>query len=214
MATLRWAEEQQEADIMAQVSLMAARAAAAVPAHIPLVEYALNLNSEEAAPAERESILRSALKANPTWETGYDYLLDLFLIQNNQVELDRAIALTLENRRNHHLANRLFADSAMAKGNVSAAREAYRKASANDDIHALLGFGTASLMLGEWNGAERTAQQLITIGEHAEAAFAILQPCASAKASMRRRGAYLNVPPAVIPSLTKGCAPSYATTMP
>ena len=176
LTTLRWAEEQEDTGLEEGLSACAAQSAVAIPSHIPLVEYALALNSEEDQPERRETVLRAAIAANPNWETGYDYLLDLFLIQGADLKLEQAIQLTLERRRNHHLANLLFAELSMARGQVNLAQEAFRKASAKGDSSALLGFGITSLLLGEWNGTERVAQQLVAAAsdEHTDAAFAML----------------------------------------
>lgn len=174
IATLRWAVEMDDEALVPVIKNWAQQAALAIPEHLPLLEYSLRILQAGEDDHAIEAIARAGVAANPNWETGYNQLLALLVRQERFEDLREAISLTLTHRLNNHLANRLFADQALRDGDIAEAREAYRKASATNDAQALEGYAITSLMLREWNTAERSAQQLITVGEHLPSAMAIL----------------------------------------
>ncbi|TVR43096.1 MAG: hypothetical protein EA402_10230 [Planctomycetota bacterium] len=174
IATLRWGVEQADPDLQPVIKQWATRAAVTLADSQPLLEFTLRHLEPGLDDEAIITVARAGVAVSPNWESGYNHLLRALQRQGQDAELRAAIRLTLTHRLNNHLANRLFADDALARGDIVNAREAYRKASANNDAEALLGFALTSLLLREWNPAERSAQQLITVGEQMGPAAAVL----------------------------------------
>lgn len=174
LTTLRWGVDNAADGDRAALRQWAIRSVEAHPDHVPLKEYALRLLTPGDDDQAIETVASAGIAANPHWETGYHTLLRLYERQQRDADLQRMVALTLQHRPNSLVANRLHAERAFTAGDLAEAREAYRKATADDNTDALLGYATTSLLLRQWSTAERSAQSLLTIGEHVASATAIL----------------------------------------
>ncbi|TVR15457.1 MAG: hypothetical protein EA401_02710 [Planctomycetota bacterium] len=174
LSSLRWAVDNASDDDRAHLREWAIRAVQAHPDHVPLKEYSLRLFTPGEDDQAIETVAAAGIEANPHWESGYHTLLRLYERMQREADLRRMITVTLQHRPNSLVANRLHAERAFAAGDLAEAREAYRRATADDNVDALVGYAITSLLLRQWSTAERSAQNLLAVGEHTASATAVL----------------------------------------